>query len=181
MGVHREEPRMNRRAVPITVAAFALAAGGCGSSDDSKKTETVKPASSTTSTAGVPQDLLGSYQRLVSKADIERTQKKRSELGPNQAKPKPEKALLFLEPSGLTTRNEKASFVVQQDYSATDAGQLTIRGYQHPEQGSFCGPEIAQNATYMWKKSGEKLILKATTDPCADRDSTLAGTWAPRR
>ncbi|MEA2386128.1 MAG: hypothetical protein QOJ22_302 [Thermoleophilaceae bacterium] len=71
--------------------------------------------------------------------------------------------------------------MVQQDYTATDSGQLTIRGYQHPEEGSFCGPEIAQNAAYTWKKAGDKLILRAVTDPCADRDSTLAGTWATRR
>lgn len=48
------------------------------------------------------------------------------------------------------------------------------------EEGSFCGPEIAQNATYTWKMAGDRLVLKATADPCADRDSTLAGTWATR-
>ena len=31
-----------------------------------------------------------------------------------------------------------------------------------------------------WKKAGANLVLKAVSDPCADRDSTLAGTWAPR-
>jgi hypothetical protein len=167
---------MTRYTVPIAVAALALAAGGCGSD----KQAAAKPAASTTSAASPPQDLAGAYKRFVSKADIDRTQKERSELGPNQDKPKPETALLFVEPGALTTRNDKASFVVQQDYAATEAGQLTIRGYQHPEEGAFCGPEIAQNATYTWKKSGENLILKATTDPCADRDSTLAGTWTPR-
>ncbi|MEA2386129.1 MAG: hypothetical protein QOJ22_303 [Thermoleophilaceae bacterium] len=71
---------MIRNALPLAVAALAIAAGGCGSSGDPRKTETVKPASSTTGAGALPQELLGSYERFVSKADIERTQKKRSEL-----------------------------------------------------------------------------------------------------
>ncbi len=87
----------------IAVAALALAAPGCGSS---KKTA-AKRVASTTSAAAVPQDLAGAYKRFVSQADIQRTQKKRSELGPNQSKPKPEMTLLFIEPWHLTTRGTK--------------------------------------------------------------------------
>ncbi len=170
---------MNRLAIPVAVAALAVLPAGCGSNDDEgAAASTTTTAAAKATPAGLPQELAGSYGRFVSKADIERTQSKRSEVGPSQEKPKPEAALLFLEPSAMTVRNPKADFVVQHDYSATGDGRLVIRGYQHPEAGAFCGPEIPQNATYTWKVSGDKLTLQADEDPCADRDSTLTGTWS---
>jgi hypothetical protein len=172
---------MNRFTIPATAAALTLVVAGCGSGDDPKDSGAATAAATTTSTSqasGLPSQLAGSYTRSVSKADIERTQAKRSEAGPNQEKPKPERALLFFEPKAMTTRNPSADFVVQQDYSASPDGKLVIRGYQNPEAGAFCGPEIPQNATYTWKVAGDKLTLRAVKDPCADRDSTLTGVWA---
>src|SRR3954468_15236449 len=169
---------MNRTTLPLAAAAIALAGAGCGSGDDSAgSTATTTNAGSTTAAAAPPQELLGQWSRHVTKADIARTQKKRSELGPNQDKPKPEPALMTFEPKALTTRNPKATFVVQEDYKATSDGRLVVLGYQHPEAGAFCGPEIPQNATYAWKISGGKLTLHTVADPCADRDSTISGTW----
>ena len=174
---------MNRRAFPAAATALALVAAGCGSDDKTSDQPAASSttAASTTAAAGtaLPPGLAGSFQRAVTTADIDRTQKKRSEIGPNQEKPKPEGALLFVEPGTLTVRNSKATFVVQQDYSAS-AGRLTIRGYQHPEVGAFCGPEVPQNATYAWKSDGDKLTLRVIADPCADRDSTLTGVWTKR-
>jgi hypothetical protein len=161
----------------MAVAALALVAVGCGS-DDKKSDQTAATNTTAASTTGaaLPPGLAGSYARSVTKADIDRTQKARSELGPNEEKPKPQAALLFVEPGTLTVRNPKATFVVQQDYAAS-AGKLTIKGYQHPEVGAFCGPEVPQNAMYTWMADGDKLTLRATADPCADRDSTLTGVW----
>jgi hypothetical protein len=161
------------------LSVVAITAAGCGSSDS--KTPATNASNAPKTSTSAPPALLGQYQRFVSKADIERTEKKRSELGPNQEKPKPAVTLLFLEPGTLTTRDPKATFVVQQDYSATSGGKLVIRGYQHPDVGSFCGPEVPQNASYTWKKTGDKLSLRAVGDPCADRDSTLTGTWSRKR
>jgi hypothetical protein len=172
---------MNRHALPLAVAAVALAASGCGSGDDSKKSSAGAPATTAGSTPNQPkppQELLGIYTRSVTKADIERTQKKRSELGPNQEKPKPGPAAMGLGAQGLNMSFPKdPGYQIDQDYTATSDGRLAIRGYQHPESGSFCGPEIPQNATYTWKRAGNKLTLRAVGDPCADRDSTLTGTW----
>jgi hypothetical protein len=167
---------MNRHTLTAAASAIAVTAAGCGSSEDSadKSATTTRPAAATAPAPSAPS---GQYTRFVSKADIERTQRKRSELGPDQEKPKPETALLTFEPQALTTRDPKATFVVQQDYSASPDGKLVIRGYQHPESGAFCGPEIPQNATYTWKATGDKLVLRASSDQCADRDSTLTGSW----
>jgi hypothetical protein len=167
---------MKRILIPTAVAALALAPAGCGSGDEKAATARATAAAQPKA-SGIPQELAGSYTRFVSKADIDRTQAKRSEVGPNQSKPKPERALLFLEPAAMTLRTPKADYVVQQDYSASGDGQLVIRGYQHPEVGAFCGPEIPQNATYTWKASGDALTLRAVKDPCADRDSALTGVW----
>jgi hypothetical protein len=168
---------MNRHTLPATTALIALTAAGCGSGGEPSKTAAASTATTTASSISTPRDLLAQWTRVVSKADIDRTQKKRSELGPDQEKPKPERALLTFEPKALTTRNPSATFVVQHDYKATPDGKLALLGYQHPEVGAFCGPEVPQNATYSWKLSGTKLILRAASDPCADRDSTLTGTW----
>jgi hypothetical protein len=165
---------MNRTTLPLTAAAIALAATGCGSAN---KAATATNASSTTAATSTPHELLAQWTRFVSKADIARTEKKRSELGPNQEAPKPSTALMTFEPKALTTRDPRATFVVQQDYQATPDGKLAILGYQHPEVGAFCGPEIPQNASYTWKLAGGKLVVRAVSDPCADRDSTLTGTW----
>jgi hypothetical protein len=169
---------MNRHSLPVAIAALTVVAAGCGSSGQSTKGG-VSPASGTHPAAApaAPHELLGQYTRFVTKADIARTQKKRSELGPHQQKPKPAPALMTFEPAALTVRDPAAKFVVQLDYAATPAGGLVIRGYQHPDVGSFCGPEVPQNATYRWKVSGKKLTVRAVADPCADRDSTLTGTW----
>src|SRR5438876_7179221 len=93
------------------IAVLAVAAAGCGSSD-SKKTATTRSTAtqSATGAASPPHALLGQYRRSVTKADIARTQKKRSELGPNQEKPKPSVTLMFLEPGALTTRDPAAKF-----------------------------------------------------------------------
>src|SRR4051812_4369623 len=172
---------MNRHAIPVAAASVAMLVAGCGSDDGDKGAATAATtANAASQAAALPPGLAGGYTRYVSKADIERTQKTRSEAGPHQERPKPAKALLFFDPKAMTVRNEAADFVVQHDYSASADGKLVIRGYQHPEVGAFCGPEIAQNAAYTWKLSGDKLTIAVVNDPCADRDSTLTGVWTRR-
>lgn len=175
---------MNRHAFPLSVAIIALAASGCGSGDDSKNSSTAGSATnaSSQSQAKPPQELLGIYTRSVTKADIERTQKKRSELGPNQEKPKPGPAAMGIGADGINMSfPNDPGFQIDQDYAATSDGKLVIRGYQRPEAGSFCGPEIPQNATYAWKVAGSKLTLSPVDDPCADRDSAMTGTWTRKK
>jgi hypothetical protein len=169
---------MNRNTLTLAAAAVALTAAGCGSSGGSTNERAATTnARNTAASTSTPRELLGQWTRRVTRADIARTQKKRSELGPNQEKPKPQTALLTFDAKALTTRDPKATFVVQHDYRATPDGKLAILGYQHPDIGAFCGPEVPQNATYAWKLAGTKLIVRAVADPCADRDSTLAGSW----
>ena len=73
-----------------------------------------------------------------------------------------------------------ADLTIRQDFSATSDGAFRIGAYQAPEQGSFCGPDISQTASYTWKRSGDVLSLQAEQDECADRDSSLSGEWKLR-
>jgi hypothetical protein len=155
---------MKRMAIIASLAALA----GCGS--DEKKSPA--PAA----TVKEPS-LSGTFERQMTKADIERTDKLRDESGPHQEKPQPGPLRLTLQDGTLAMTDVGADFTVQQDFSATGDGELRLGAYQAPEQGAFCGPDIPATATYTFELSGDVLTLEPKQDGCADRDSSLTGTW----
>jgi hypothetical protein len=162
------------------VACCALAAAGCGSTNDSSSSKASASTSASATTPATPAaPLAGTYVRKVTQADIARTKKIRDEAGPNQETPKPSRATMSVTADGLAFTSTGAPRIAL-DYSATPDGQLEIRGYQAPQVGAFCGPDIPQNATYQWKKSATGVALRAVDDKCADRDSTLTGTWTKK-
>ena len=173
------------RALATAMAAVGLAIAGCGSDDEnSANNETQAASPPTTATASppaIPNDLLGTYERRVTRDDIERTEKIRDESGPNQEKPVPGPARLVISASTLkfTDLTVNPPFTIAQSISAS-ADRLTLEAYIRPDKGSFCGPEIPQNASYRWERDGAALRLSADADPCADRDSSLTGTWNSR-
>jgi hypothetical protein len=162
---------ISRISAPLVLAALAA---GCGSADSGGSTAT-SPGTVRTSAA----DLAGTYERTLTPADIERTDERRDESAPGQAKPEPGPLKLALEDGTLTMTDLRAEVTIRQDFSATSDGAFRIGAYQAPEQGSFCGPDIPQTAAYTWKRSGDMLALKAVQDNCADRDSILSGRWQP--
>jgi hypothetical protein len=172
---------MYRSLSPVAASIATLACLGfaaCGSDD----TQTTKPAAApATPAAGATQDLVGTFQRRMTKADIARTQKLRSEAGPLQEKPKPSRLTLVLTAAELRLTDSGFSppLIVRQSITPT-AGKLGIDGYIRPDVGSFCGPEIPQNAAYTWTRAGDVLTLTAADDRCADRDSSLTGDWKLR-
>ena len=124
--------------------------------------------------------LVGEYRRALTEADITRTENVRREAGPNQGRPEPGPLELTLSDGTLKLVDLGADVTVLQDFSATSDGAFRIGAYQRPEEGSFCGPDIPQTATYAWKLEGDVLTLKAQQDRCADRDSVLTGDWKRR-
>ena len=162
-----------RGPIPALVVLVALVAG-CGSED-----EEVTPSAAsqpTTSSSG----LTGTYERMLTRADIERTEQQRDESGAGQEKPRPGPLELALRPGTLELTDVGADLTIRQDFSATSDGALRIGAYQAPDKGSFCGPDISQTASYTWRRSGEVLTLNAEQDECADRDSILSGEWRRR-
>lgn len=162
----------------IALAASLALATGCGA--DAKPT---RQASATTAAKPGTASLYGTYERHVSKADIERTDKIRSDTGPGQEKPKPDDVVLTIaegDPKGTVTATGSDGFAIAMDMEATSGGRLVLPTYVDPRKGAYCGPDIPVPATYSWKLNGHTLTLRAQGDPCADRDSTLSGTWTRR-
>jgi hypothetical protein len=151
--------------VVLVLAAFAA---GCGS--DEKAPRASGPTTSAPS-------LAGTYERTLTHADIDRTDHLRDESPPGQGKPQPGPLKLALDDGTLTLIDAGAGLTIRQDFSATSDGAFRIGAYQAPDQGSFCGPDVSQTATYTWKQSGDVLTLKGEQDECADRDSSLSGRW----
>lgn len=158
----------------VAVLALGALAVGCGSDDEPAATTQASRA------AAAAPSLAGTYERMLTRADIERTDDMRDESTPEQEKPQP--GPLELELSGGTLRltDRGADLTIRQDFSATDDGALRIGAYQAPEEGSFCGPDVSQTASYRWKLTGDVLALEAQQDECADRDSSLSGEWRRR-
>lgn len=161
----------------LTAAALlATLAAGCGSDDDEAREKPgATPPSSATS------GLEGTYRRTVTAADIRRTDPLRQagvqEGAPEQERPAPGPLALTLTDDTLKLRDPRLDVTVLQDFSATSDGAFRIGAYQHPETGSFCGPDVPQTASYTWKLDGDVLTLTAKQDACADRDSLLSGAW----
>jgi hypothetical protein len=159
-----------------TAALLALVAlgAGCGSGDE-------EPAASAASqsTTSSPS-LAGTYERILTRRDIERTDHLRDESMPEQEKPQPGPLELALREGTLTMTDVGAGVTIRQDFSATSDGAFRIGAYQAPDKGSFCGPDVSQTASYTWKRAGDALTLEAEQDECADRDSILSGEWKRR-
>jgi len=164
-------------AIIASLAPLALISG-CGS--DHTSAAAAPPAG-----AAKPgtASLYGTYERDVTNADIERTDKFRSEAGPNQEKPKPDHFVLTIaegDPQSTITATGSDGFAVAMDMDASASGKLDLSTYVDPNKGAFCGPEIPTPASYAWRLQGRTLMLAAQKDRCADRDSTLTGKWTRR-
>jgi hypothetical protein len=117
---------------------------------------------------------VGSYSRIVTKADMARTKSFRHE-GPGQEGPPTGRYRLVVNARSFHIV-DPTGFVIAQTY-ATRAGTFTIKAYVDPSKGSFCGPDVPQNASYKWRATSKTLALKPTDDRCADRNSILGGVW----
>jgi hypothetical protein len=159
-----------RRWFSAFVVVAALVAG-CGSDDEEPTTTRASQLLTSSPSLG------GTYERRLTRADIGRTDHQRDEALPNQEKPQPGPLELALEKGTMTMTDVGAGVTIRQDFSATSDGAFRIGAYQAPEQGSFCGPDVSQTASYTWEKSGDVLTLEADQDECADRDSSLSGEW----
>jgi hypothetical protein len=167
--------RTHRTLAPLAALALSLAA--CGG-DDPKPT-TVKPAAKPES--AMPY---GTYTRTVTRRDIARTSKMRAaakqEGGPDQELPRAGESRLVIsksEAGDIIDSIGSDGFKIGVYASAAD-GVLNIEDYVDPTKGSFCGPEVPAKATYRYEVDGNRLSIEASPpDPCADRDTVLAGTW----
>ena len=150
------------RALAIA-ASLLLILPACGSDDEAA------PTPATTAAAADTTALFGRYEREVTQADIDRTAAKRAE---GQEVPAPGRHRLVVN-QGVMQVFLPDGFQISLEL--TVEGDTWRIGRYTGGQGVFCtdsGP-----ATYTWKLDDDELTLTATSDACADRDSTLTGVW----
>lgn len=165
---------MSHRA-PASILAIALVTAGCGGSpNNDESSSTTKPK------ASAPYGL---YTRTVSHQDIARTAKLRDEHGPHQQPPPPGRYRLVIARGAsqdVIKVTDPSGFTVDMDMVVRNR-VLHMTSYVDPGRGSFCGPEIPEQAAYSFDSAAGSLQLRpAKGDPCADRDTMLTGTWAKR-
>jgi hypothetical protein len=154
----------------ITVAVLGLGTA-CGGDDED---DSGSNASATT--PRLAGDLLGTYERTVTKADIARTADMVVKEPGFEPSPPGLRRLVIVDGS-FTVTDLRDNFQISQKLAASDEGTFDIGDYIRPDKGAFCGPKVPQGAIYSWTLEAEVLTLKAESDSCADRDSILSGRW----
>jgi hypothetical protein len=155
-------------AVTLGVLALGIACGG----DDNGESDENAPAT----TPQLAGDLIGTYERTVTKADIARTANAVvEERGFEPSPPGPRR--LVIDDGSFTVIDLRDNFRISQSLAASDDGNFDIGDYIRPDKGAFCGPRIPQGAIYSWTLEDDLLKLEAESDSCADRDSILTGRW----
>jgi hypothetical protein len=153
-----------RAVVPFAVALILLAPA-CGSNGEEAATTTAAE------TADPTDAVLGDYEREMTEADIERTAAERRQ---RMQKPSPGRVRLVIR-DGVMQVFVPEGFSISQELTVTE-DEWRIGPYIGSGMDAFC-PGADRPATYTWKVEGEELMLSPKDDACADRDSTLTGTW----
>jgi hypothetical protein len=173
--------RSTTRLAAMSVAVgLSIGAAACGGSDEQAASTSGAAATAAATPSGPPKAVYGTYERRVTRADLERTASIRDESGPNQELPLAGIYRLTIA-RGTSQDALKATdpeqFVVGMDVALDASGGLRATSYIDPAQGAFCGPQIPAPADYSYVARGGQLELHAKKDPCADRDSILTGVW----
>ncbi len=126
----------------------------------------------------VPTQLVGTYTRSVSPADVRRTRSLRHE--PADLVLPPGVWRLRIALSGVITFDDPRGAGGSEAFSATPGGTITLGGPANwllpkDRQGSFCGVEPI--GAYSWTAHAGMLTLTPRRDRCADRNSMFAGNW----
>jgi hypothetical protein len=162
---------MTRTVVALLAALIAIGLGtACGGGGDKSD------GNASATTHATAEDLLGTYERTVTKADIARTAKRVvEEPGFEPSPPGPRR--LVIDDGTFTLTDLQDNFQISQHLTASDEGNFDIGDYIRPDKGAFCGPKVPQGAIYSWTLEGDVLTLRAESDSCADRDALLTGKW----
>lgn len=126
----------------------------------------------------VPQDLLGTFTRRVTIADVHRTAAFRREPA-DQVLPVGIWRIQIAR-DGVITFDDPRGGGGNEAFTATPAGTLALQGPANwilppSRQGGFC--ETEPLAGYAWSAGPQTLVLKSLRDRCADRNSMFTGTW----
>jgi hypothetical protein len=124
-----------------------------------------------------PGALVGTWKRVLTRADVDRTASFREEPAGWEAPLVGPQTLVIA--NGSFTFIDKTGFAIAQTTRVDSGGAFDVQAYVAPDKGAFCPQWIPQNASYTWALDGSDLVLTPTADRCADRDSILTGRWTP--
>jgi hypothetical protein len=130
----------------------------------------------------VPPELLGTFARRVTPANVRRTQALRRE-PPNQVLPAGI-CRIRVAPDGVISLDDPQGSGANEAFTATLGGALALQGPANwilptSRQSGFC--EVQPVGAYAWSTRPRTLVLKALRDRCADRNSMFTGTWTRTR
>jgi hypothetical protein len=163
---------MIRRILTPLVMVLALVGLGTACGGDDEGDSESAPAS----TQQFAEELPGTYERTLTKADVARTADAVvEERGFERTPPGPLR--LVIDDGSFTVTILRDNFPISQNVTGSDDGNFDIGDYVRPDKGAFCGPKVPQGAIYSWTLENDVLTLKAESDSCADRDSILTGRW----
>jgi hypothetical protein len=126
----------------------------------------------------VPSELVGTFTRDVTAADVRRTQTFRHEPA-DQVLPAGTWRMQITR-DGVITFEDPLASGGNEAFTATPGGTITLQGpadwlLPASRQGSFCGVEPI--GAYSWVAHASRLTLTPRHDRCADRNSMFAGDW----
>ena len=126
----------------------------------------------------VPPDLLGTFTRRVTIADVQRTAAFRHEPA-GQVLPVGIWRIRIAR-DGVITFDDPRGGGGNEAFTATPGGMLALQGPANwilppSRQGGFCATEPL--AGYAWFAGPRTLVLKSLRDRCADRNSMFTGDW----
>lgn len=126
--------------------------------------------------AADPGALVGTWKRVMTQPDIDRTASFREE-PKGWVVPVTGPYTLVLASGSFSVR-DKTGFAIAETTRVDSGGAFDVLAYISPDIGAFCPQWIPQNASYTWAMDGPDLVLTAADDKCSDRSSILVGRWA---
>ena len=159
----------------LGIVVLATAVTACGGSTGGGSSAAPAASAPAASAPAAAAPAAGTYTRDLTASDIARTDAFRQE-GTNQSTPAPGALTLKLTDGTVSVTDDTGFEVAELSKLGTDAS-LEIQSYVDPSKASFCGPDAPQNASYTWTVEGDELTLATADDTCADRNSTLVGSW----
>jgi hypothetical protein len=134
----------------------------------------------TVPTEQTPAALAGTYARVVTAADIRRTDSFRHEASDQM--PPIGTWRLRIASGGVLFFDDPRGGGGSEAFTALADSTLTMQGpvnWLEPpsKRGSFCA--IERDGAYRWTITARTLVLTARSDRCADRNSLFTGIWRP--
>jgi hypothetical protein len=163
--------------IPGTLAAGSHVFAVDVTTTDGRHLKTSSGATVSPDAEGVPPALVGTWSRVITRADVARTDSFRSEPPGNEALPTG-RWLLRIGADATARYVYRGEATIGQ--IRFEAGHIFTSGNEIPNvagtgEGGFCPEPV--DGRYRWRQQGDTLEIDPIKDGCADRNSYFDGTF----